>query len=122
MPSLWRQEIFEYRRTLFSILIVAVSTSQYMSYEYRQILKVHGLASSVGRTGVCWDNALAESFNASLKNEMVNRTHFPTKIQASDAIARYIEFYYNRQRIHSALGYKTPFEVLSGRTNHALAA
>jgi transposase InsO family protein len=96
--------------------------SQYMSYEYRQILKVHGLASSVGRTGVCWDNALAESFNASLKNEMVNRTHFPTKMQASDAIARYIEFYYNRQRIHSALGYKTPFEVLSGRTNHALAA
>lgn len=96
--------------------------SQYMSYEYGKTLKAHGLRSSVGRTGVCWDNALAESFNASLKNEMVNRTHFPTKKLASDAIARYIELYYNQQRIHSALGYKTPFEVLSGRINHALAA
>jgi transposase InsO family protein len=93
-----------------------------MSYEYSKTLQVHGLRSSVGRTGVCWDNALAESFNASLKNEMVNRTHFPTKTLASAAIARYIELYYNQQRIHSALDYKTPFEVLTGRTNHALAA
>jgi transposase InsO family protein len=96
--------------------------SQYMSYEYRKVLKANGLRSSVGRTGVCWDNALAESFNASLKNEMVNRTSFPTKSRAGDAIARYIEVYYNRQRIHSALNYQTPFEVLSGRTNYALAA
>jgi putative transposase len=96
--------------------------SQYMSYEYNKVLSVHGLRPSVGRTGVCWDNALAESFNASLKNEMVNRTHFPTKKLASDAVARYIELYYNQQRIHSALGYKTPCEVLSGRINHALAA
>ena len=96
--------------------------SQYMSHEYRKVLKANGLRSSVGRTGVCWDNALAESFNGSLKNEMVNRTHFPTKKIARDAIVRYIEVYYNRQRIHSALGYKTPFEVLSGRTNYALSA
>lgn len=96
--------------------------SQYMSYEYRKTLRTLGLRSSVGRTGVCWDNALAESFNASLKNEMVNRTRFPTKALAGSAVARYIELYYNRQRIHSALGYKTPFEVLSGRTNYTLAA
>lgn len=95
--------------------------SQYMSYEYRQVLNTNGIRSSVGRTGVCWDNALAESFNASLKNEMVNRTHFPTKALARDAIVHYVEVYYNRQRIHSALGYKTPFEVLSGRTNNALS-
>lgn len=96
--------------------------SQYMSYEYRRTLKRLGLRSSVGRTGVCWDNALAESFNASLKNELVNRTVFPTKAHAKDAIVRYIELYYNRQRIHSALGYKTPFEVLSGCTDYTLAA
>jgi len=96
--------------------------SQYMSHEYRTVLKANGIRSSVGRTGVCWDNALAESFNASLKNEMVNRTHFPTKTRARDAIARYIEVYYNRQRIHSALGYRTPFEVLTGRENYALSA
>jgi len=96
--------------------------SQYMSHEYRRTLKKLGLRSSVGRTGVCWDNALAESFNASLKNEMVNRTVFPTKAHARDAIVRYVELYYNRQRIHSALGYKTPYEVLSGRTDNTLAA
>jgi putative transposase len=96
--------------------------SQYMSFEYRKVLKANGLRSSVGRTGVCWDNALAESFNASLKNEMVNRTHFPTKALARDAIVRYVEVYYNRQRIHSALQYRTPFEILSGRTNYALSA
>ena len=54
--------------------------------------------------GVCWDNALAESFNASLKNELVNRTAFPTKAHAKDAVVQYIELYCNRQRIHSALG------------------
>lgn len=96
--------------------------SQYMSYEYRRKLKKLGLRSSVGRTGVCWDNALAESFNASLKNELVNRTAFPTKARAKDAVVQYIELYYNRQRIHSALGYKTPFEVLSGRADNTLAA
>jgi transposase InsO family protein len=96
--------------------------SQYMSHEYRRKLKKLGLRSSVGRTGVCWDNALAESFNASLKNELVNRTAFPTKTHAKDAVVQYIELYYNRQRIHSALGYKTPFEILSGRTDDTLAA
>lgn len=93
-----------------------------MSHEYRRTLKKLGLRSSVGRTGVCWDNALAESFNASLKNELVNRTAFPTKAHTKDAVVRYIELYYNRQRIHSALGYKTPFEVLSGRPDDTLAA
>jgi transposase InsO family protein len=67
-------------------------------------------------------HGLAESFNASLKNEMVNRTVFPTKAHARDAIVRYVELYYNRKRIHSALGYKTPYEILSGRTDNTLAA
>ena len=66
---------------------------------------------SVGRTGVCWDNALAESFNAALKNERVHRTVYPTKRHAINDVTRYIELHYNRRRIHSGLGYRTPQEV-----------
>ena len=65
----------------------------------------------MGRTGVCWDNAMAESFFAALKNELVYRVVLPTKAKARRLIAEYIEVFYNRQRIHSGLGYKTPHEV-----------
>lgn len=85
--------------------------AQYTSAEYRQLLENYNMLPSVGRTGVCWDNALAESFFASLKNEMVHRTTFPTRRHARTAIARYIEVWYNRQRLHSGLGYRTPQEV-----------
>ena len=70
-----------------------------------------GIRQSVGRTGICFDNALAESFNASLKVERVNRTVYPTREKAREDIARYIELRYNRTRFHSALGYRTPQEV-----------
>ncbi|WP_415081191.1 integrase core domain-containing protein [Micropruina sp.] len=69
------------------------------------------MRSSMGRRGQCWDNALAESFFAALKNELVYRTSFPTQQHARRAIAEYIEVFYNRIRIHSALGYKTPAET-----------
>ena len=65
----------------------------------------------MGRTGICWDNALAESFFAALKNELVYRLVLPTRNKARRAIAEYIEVFYNRQRLHSGLGYKTPLEV-----------
>lgn len=85
--------------------------TQYTSEQFAKHLASHGLTSSMGRTGVCWDNALAESFFASLKNELVYRTVFPTRSKARRAIAEYIEVFYNRTRLHSALGYKTPLEV-----------
>lgn len=66
---------------------------------------------STGRTGVCYDNALAESFFGALKNEMVYHTYFATHQKAKTAIAEYIEVFYNRQRIHSTLGYKTPQNI-----------
>ena len=69
------------------------------------------MVGSMGRTGICWDNAAAESFFASLKNELVYRTAFPSPEQARAAIAEYIEVFYNRQRLHSALGYRTPAQV-----------
>ena len=65
----------------------------------------------MGRTGVCWDNAMAESFFATLKNEFVHRTVFPTRNKAVDAIAHWIEIRYNRKRLHSGIGYRTPFEA-----------
>ena len=65
----------------------------------------------MGAVGQCWDNALAESFFASLKNELVYRTAFPTRENARRAVAEYIEVFYNRTRLHSGLGYKTPAEA-----------
>jgi transposase InsO family protein len=87
--------------------------SQYCSAEYAAALKRHNLLGSHGRTGICWDNALAESFFGALKNELVYRTAFPTPKHARKAIAEYIEVFYNRQRIHSALGYRTPAQTES---------
>ena len=66
---------------------------------------------SVGRTGVCWDNAVAESFFSMLKNEMYHRQSFATRGRARFAVMEYIEVFYNRGRLHSALGYRTPAEV-----------
>ena len=70
-------------------------------------------SSLCGAYGVCWDNAWAESFNATLKNERVYRMVYPTKDKAIKDIASWIELRYNHVRLHSALGYRTPDEVES---------
>jgi transposase InsO family protein len=62
---------------------------------------------------VCWDNAAAESFFATLKNELYHRQRFHTRAKARLAVAEYIEIFYNRQRLHSHLGYRTPAEALT---------
>lgn len=85
--------------------------AQYTSAEFHAHLARSGIRPSVGRTGVCWDNAMDESFFGALKNELVHRTTFPDHARARTAIARYIEVFYNRTRLHSALGYKTPREA-----------
>ena len=65
----------------------------------------------MGRTGVCFDNAAAESWFATLKNEMYHRHWFPTHARARHAVAEYIEVFYNRKRHHSTLGYRTPWQA-----------
>lgn len=85
--------------------------TQYTSDDYAKHAKKLGLIRSVGRTGVCYDNAWAESFNGTLKNERVHRTTYPTREHARFDIARYIELRYNSRRLHSALGYRTPNEA-----------
>jgi putative transposase len=62
---------------------------------------------------VCRDNAAAESFFATLKNEMYHRDRFDTRARARFAVAQYIEVFYNRQRLHSSLGYRSPAEALA---------
>jgi transposase InsO family protein len=82
--------------------------SNYTSVQFAGTLKKLNIRHSVGRTGVCYDNAMAESFNAALKNELVHRTHYPTQAHARRDVARYIEFWYNSKRRHSGLQYRSP--------------
>jgi transposase InsO family protein len=85
--------------------------SNYTSCQFAATLKRHGLRQSVGRTGICYDNAMAESFFAALKNERVHRTQYPTREHARRDVVRYIEFWYNSKRRHSGLQYRTPQQV-----------
>ena len=82
--------------------------SQYASYSHKDLLKKHGIIQSMSRRGNCWDNAVAESFFKSIKQELVYNTYFYTKKQAKKEIFEYIEFYYNRTRSHSYLGNLSP--------------
>jgi len=81
---------------------------QYTSAEFRGLLERHGLLQSLSRPGQCWDNAVAESFFATLKEELIYRGIWPTRAAAKRAIFEYVEVFYNRQRMHSTLGYLTP--------------
>jgi transposase InsO family protein len=96
--------------------------AQYVSTEFAQYCKDNRVRSSVGRTGVCWDNAVAESFFAALKNEMYYRQSWPTRARARFAVAEYIEVFYNRRRLHSSLGYRTPLAALTQHQQAAAAA
>jgi putative transposase len=96
--------------------------SNYTSREFAATITELGMRQSVGRTGICYDNAMAESFFAALKNERVHRTVYPTRAHARTDIARYIEFWYNNTRLHSGLDYRSPREVLNEWTESQEAA
>lgn len=79
--------------------------SNYTSDEFgRHLSRKYKMRRSVGRTGVCWDNAMAESFFGALKNEWLNRMVFATRAKARRAVVQYIEGFHNRRRLHSANG------------------
>ena len=84
--------------------------SQYASHDYRDALEKHNIVCSMSRKGNCWDNAVAESFFGTLKQELLHRRPWPSPQRARAAIAEYIEIFYNRQRKHSTLGYVSPVE------------
>ena len=81
---------------------------QYASHAYQALLASAGCVASMSRKGDCWDNAVVESFFATLTKELLATTTFATRHAASRAIFEFIEIWYNRQRLHSALGYQTP--------------
>lgn len=83
---------------------------QYTSRDYQTLLKAHEMIPSMSRKGNCHDNAVAESFFSHLKNELVYHRDFIDRDEARSAIFDYIEVFYNRQRLHQTLGYKTPIE------------
>jgi transposase InsO family protein len=84
--------------------------SQYASNEYKSFLKKHGLVGSMSKKGDCWDNAVAESFFATLKKEYVRHIRFKTRIQAQLGVFDYIEAWYNNERSHSTLNWLSPSE------------
>lgn len=96
--------------------------SNYTSHEFAKTLRKYDLRQSVGRTGICYDNAMAESFNAALKNELVHRTQYPTRGHARNDIARYIELWYNSRRRHSGLEYRIPKQVRDDYLEQQLTA
>lgn len=96
--------------------------SVYTSEKYRALVAGLGMRSSTGRTGVCWDNSLAESFFSMLKNERVYRTVYATKALAKRDVISYIEGFYNSRRRHSAIGYQYPNDVHYSYSQAALVA
>jgi len=84
--------------------------SQYASNDYQAALQEVGVVCSMSRKGNCWDNAVAESFFATLKTELIYLRRFATRAEAREAIFDFIELFYNRERRHSSLGYATPLE------------
>lgn len=96
--------------------------SVYTSAAYTSLVAGLGMRSSMGRTGVCWDNSQAETFFSALKNERVHRTVYPTITRAKRDVAAYIEGFYNSKRRHSAIDYRRPNEVHYSYEQPATAA
>ena len=84
--------------------------SQYASNTYQRLLEANGFTGSMSRKGNCYDNAVAESFFATLKKELVHRVRFKTRAEARSRLFEYIELFYNSKRRHSTIGNRSPAE------------
>lgn len=106
----------EDRRPPEGLLMHSDRGVQYASDGHQRMLQEHGIVCSMSRRGDCWDNAVMESFWATLKTELIHHERYATRLQARLSIFQYIEGFYNRRRLHSALGYKSPeaFEAMTG--------
>jgi transposase InsO family protein len=93
--------------------------SQYTSETFRELLRQHHVVQSLSRPRQCWDNAVAESWFATLKEELIYRQGWPTRTAARRAIFEFIEVFYNRQRLHSSLGNLTPIAYEERRRQHS---
>lgn len=98
-----------------------IESAQYCSYDYQRILDRHGFIISMSGKGNCYDNAMVETLFKTIKSELIWRTSFQSRFQAENAIARYIDGFYNPVRRHSALGYKSPINF-EHETNQGIMA
>jgi len=96
------------RRPAPGLMIHSDRGIQYASSNFRTVLDKYGFKQSMSRKGNCWDNAVAESFFASLKTQLTHHVKFRNKLEAEHSLFNYIEVYFNRQRKHSTNGYKAP--------------
>lgn len=104
LMALWR------RKHPKGVIVHSDQGSTYASNDYQALLKDKCLLCSMSRKGNCWDNAVAESFYGSLKNEWTDEKDYLTREDAKKSIFKYIELFYNRKRRHSHLGYKSPVD------------
>ena len=95
----------------FSLVFHDDQGVQYTSRAFQRCLESHGIAQSMSRPGNPWDNAVAESFFKTLKRELVRDRSYKTREDAKQEVFKYIELYYNTQRLHSKNGYKAPCEL-----------
>jgi putative transposase len=93
--------------------------SQYADKLFRQLLKDHGMKCSMSRKGDCWDNAVVESFNATIKTELIHRTKWITREEVRAAVYKWIETWYNPKRLPSTLGYRSPDDFESDEKQSA---
>jgi len=105
----------EHRRPAGPVLHHSDRGVQYACDAYQQMLRSHGLEASMSRKGDCWDNAAMESFFGTLKQELVHRETYATREEARRSLFEYIEVFYNRQRLHSTLGYQSPVQYEESR-------
>lgn len=110
------------RRPASGLIFHSDRGSQYTSAPFRELLATHQVRQSLSRPRQCWDNAVAESFFGTLKTELVYRQVFPSRAAARQAVFEYIEVFYNRKRIHSALGYRSPADYEATRPPNQTAA
>jgi putative transposase len=96
------------RKPKAGLIVHSDRGSQYASKLYRKLLKQHKFVGSMSRLGNCWDNAVAESFFGSLKQEKVQWCNYQTRYEAQQDILEYISMFYNAKRLHSYLEYKSP--------------
>jgi len=105
------------RRPARGVIFHSDRGCQYTSAQYRRLADQHGVRLSVGRRGQCWDNAVSESFFATIKTELLDRRPWPTRAAAHKAIFNWIEGWYNTRRRHSTLDYLSPADY-EARINH----
>jgi transposase InsO family protein len=96
------------RHPIIEVLRRPIEFTQYAAHAYQNVLHQHDIVCSMSRKADCWDNAVVESFFARLKTELLHRQSWRTGREVRDAVARYIEGWYNPHRLHSSLGYLSP--------------